>query len=364
MTTVRPTRTRLLAALVPLALVAAACGDDDETAAARDDTAAETTETTEAAEGEAAGDEPALRDGWAELLDEVRCEDTTVGEFPRTVTHDGGEITIEAEPERIVSIEGTTSLDLLLLMGITPAAAGGDEEGPAVYPWQAHLAGGTPTDPGFDLIEKRPEVNVEAIAAARPDLIISQSGWLEGIEPRLRDLGVPIVVFEWDDSGNPPDWRDNARIVAEATGRDACDDEIVEKVEASIAETREVLEAAGATEQTYGAYTAMEGYTAYHGADDPIGQTLQDELGLTLEPADGAQTEFSLEQAGEVLTADVLFATDFFEDGAAQAFLEEPTVAPVADRVRILEPDLSAVAYYPSPLGVHLFVHELQELLG
>lgn len=350
---------RFLAALVPLALVAGACGDDDTPTDATATTAAEAPAGEEAA---VSGVE--LPEGWAELLDELRCDDTSVGEFPRTVAHDGGETTIEAAPERIVSIEGTTSLDLLLLMGITPAAAGGDEEGPAVHPWQAHLAGGTPTDPGFDLIQKRPEVNVEAIAAARPDLIISQSGWLEGIEPRLRELGVPIVVFDWDDSGNPPDWRDNARIVAEATGRDACDEEIVATVESGIAEARAALEAAGATEQTYGAFMALDGYTAYYGAKDPIGQTLQDELGLTLEPADGAQTEFSLELAGEVLTADVLFATDFDGDGSTQAFLEAPTVAPVADRVQVLGPDLAAVAYYPSPLGVRLFVHELQERLS
>lgn len=358
MTTVRPTRTRLLAALVPLALVAAACGDDDDTAASG------TTESTQAdaASEETPADGVDLPEGWADLLDEMRCEDRTVGEFPRTVVHDAGETTIEAEPERIVSIEGTTSLDLLLLMGITPAAAGGDAEGPAVLSWQAHLAGGTPADPGFDLVDKRPEVNVEAIAAARPDLIISQSGWLEDIEPRLRELGVPIVVFEWGDDA--PDWRNNARIVAEAVGRDACDDEIIAAVEDGIAEAKEALEASGAAEKTYGAFTSLEGYTAYHGEKDPIGLTLQEELGLTLVPSDGSQTEFSVEQAGEVLTADVLFNLDFYDDGSTEAFLEQPTVRPIADRVEVLDPDVAGVAYYPSPLGVRLFVHELQQRFG
>ena len=153
-------------------------------------------------------------------------------------------------------------------------------------------------------------------------------------------------------------------IVAEATGRDDCDDEIVEAVEAGVAETRADLAAAGATEKTYGAFMAREGYTAYYGAKDPIGQTLQDELGLTLEPADGAQTELSPELVGDVLTADVLFATDFYGDGSTQAFLEEPTVVPVADRVQTLGPDLASAAYYPSPLGVHLFVHELGDRLS
>jgi hypothetical protein len=60
----------------------------------------------------------------------------------------------------------------------------------------------------------------------------------------------------------------------------------------------------------------------------------------------------------------VLFNLDFYEDGSTEAFLQQPTVAPIADRVQVLDPDLAGVAYYPSPLGVRLFVHDLQERLG
>jgi hypothetical protein len=94
------------------------------------------------------------------------------------------------------------------------------------------------------------------------------------------------------------------------------------------------------------------------------GWTLQEELGFTLEPNDGGQTEFSIERAGDVLTADVLFNLDFYQDGSTEAFLAQPTVAPVADRVVVLGPDVAGVAYYPSPLGVRLFVHEVQERFG
>lgn len=305
-----------------------------------------------------------IRETWAPLLDDLRCDDTAVGQFPRTVTHDAGETTIEAEPRRVVSIEGTTSLDLLLLMGITPAAAGGDSDGPAVLPWQAYLSGGTPEEPGYPLVVKRPEINIEQIAAARPDLIISQTGWLEGIGEEIAALGVPVIAFEWGESGEAPDWRNNVRIVAEAVGRDGCDEEIIGSVEAAIDDTRAALEAAGADQGTWGAFVALEGYTAYYGADDPIGQTLADELGLDLVPADGAQTEFSLENASQVLVADRLLATDFYADGSLEAFLAEPVVAPAADRVTALPPDLSGAAYYPSALGLRLFLDHLKETYG
>lgn len=240
--TARTFRTPLLAGLVPLAPVAAACGDDDDAAATGDAANEEVASGEAAADGTGSGVD--LPEGLAEVLDEMGCEHTSIAELPRTVNHDGG----------------------------------------GLLSWQAHLAGGSSTDPGFGLIQKRPEVDVEAIAAARPDLINSHSGWLEGIEPRLRDLGVPVVVFAWGDEA--PSWREDARIVAEASGRDACDD------------------------------------------------------------------------------ADVLFNLDFTEDSSTEVFLQQPTVAPVADRVRVLGPDLAGASYHPSPVGVRLFVHELEEMLG
>ncbi|MGF1653031.1 MAG: ABC transporter substrate-binding protein [Actinomycetales bacterium] len=307
-----------------------------------------------------------LPEDWPALLDDLRCEDTTAGTFPREVEHDGGTATIETEPRRVVSIEGTTSLDLLLLMGVTPAAAGGDFDGPAVSTVQAHLAGGTPEDPGFELFAKRPEVNVEALAAARPDLVVSQSGWLEGIEDDIERLGVPVVVFDWSDDGEPPDWRNNVRIVAEAVGRDGCAEEIVARVEDAVAGTRMALVESGAADRTWSAFTAVHGYTAYHGAADPIGQTLGDELGLDLVPPDGAQTEFGVETATEVLAGDELLALDFDQaaDDGLDDFLAEPAVAPVAERVWVMPPEVTQAAYYPSALGVRLFVHEMQRRYG
>jgi iron complex transport system substrate-binding protein len=358
---VHPARVLPLALAGALALAACGSGgatDDPSPAAAATPPASAAGDTTAAAE--AAG----IPTDWAPLLDDLRCDDTAVGEFPRTVAHAQGETVVEAEPTRVLSIEGTTSLDLLLLLGVTPVAAGADVDNTAVYPWQAYLAGGTPEDPGFELLQKRPEVNVEQVAAARPDLVISQTGWLDGIQEEIEALGVPVITFEWGETGEPPDWRDNVRVVAEAVGRDACVDEVVATVETAAADTRAALEASGAADGTWGAFTAIEGYTAYYGAGDPIGQTLADELGLELVPADGTQTEFSLENASSVLVADRLLATDFYADGATEAFLEEPVVAPVADRVEVLGPDLSGAAYYPSAVGQRLFLDHLKETYG
>lgn len=346
--------------VLPLVLVAilAACGDAAPAASAGSGSEPSPTPTAGAVGS------TGLPESWEVALEELRCTDTSVGDFPRTVQHDGGETTIDAPPQRVVSIEGTTSLDMLLLMGVTPAASGGDVDGPAIYDYQAHLAGGTPSEPGFTVLQKRPEVDIEAIAAARPDLIISQTGWLEGIEAQLQDLGVPIISFAWDGSGNPPDWRNNVRIVGESVGRDACVTEIIDDVETAISSTRLVLEDAGVATDTFTAAIAIDGYTAYYGADDPIGIMLAEELGLDLQPDDGAQTEFSLETAQDVLVGDHVLFTDFYDDGATDAFLADPVVGDVTDRAVVLDEQESGVAYYPSALGQRLFLEVLNERFG
>jgi iron complex transport system substrate-binding protein len=305
-----------------------------------------------------------LPDGWAELLDELRCSDTTVGEFPRAVEHDGGSTTLDDPPERVVSIEGTTSLDMLLLMGVTPAAGGADYEDPfRIAPWQAALTNGDREAPGFDLIAKRPEVNIEQIAGAQPDLIISQSGWIEDILAPVEAIGAPIVVFDWTD--DKVDWRDNVRIVGEAVGRDACVDEIISKVEDKIDETRTAIESAGGADDVFTVVTVGDGYIAYHGANDPIGKAIQDDLGLTLEPADGSQTEFGVELAESVLLGDHILAFDFGENFPFdETFLEEPTVRDVADRFVLMEETVSNAGYYPSALGYYMWLDWFAQEFG
>lgn len=376
--------TRLLAVLSALTVLLAACGGsaddaadeaagdtagDDAAAAESDPVSGETSavdETSGSDNGSAGGAAAELPPGWPDLLDELRCADTGVGQFPRTVAHDDGETVIESEPRRVVSIEGTTSLDVLLLMGVTPAAAGANYEDPLrIAPWQAVLTTGDRAAPGFDLIRKRPEVNIEQIAAADPDLIVSQSGWIEDIRGQVEAIGAPIVIFDWSDEVAATDWRDSVRIVGEAVGRDACVDEIIGEVEAKIAETREAVAGAGTAQQSFTVVTVGDGYIAYHGERDPIGQALHDEIGLELAPSDGGQTEFAVETAGEVLVGDTILAFDYGESlPFDRSFLEEPTVTGVADRFVVMPEVVSNAGYYPSALGRYLWLDWFAERFG
>jgi ABC-type Fe3+-hydroxamate transport system substrate-binding protein len=252
---------------------------------------------------------------------------------------------------------------MMLLMGVTPAAAGAVYEDPfRIAPWQAALTNGDREAPGFDLIAKRPEVNIEQIAGARPDLVISQSGWLEEIEDEVRALGAPVIVFDWTDEVT--DWRNNVRIVGEAVGRDACVEEIIGKVEDKIAETRQALEASGVADESFTVVTNGEGYLAYHGELDHVGKMLSEELGLELTPADGSQTEFAVENAESILTGDHILAFNYEGFPFEASFLDEPTVRGVADRFVVMSEDVSAVGYYPSALGTYLWLDWMIDTFG
>jgi iron complex transport system substrate-binding protein len=349
-----------LAVAVSLAVVVGACSGDDS--GDNDSPAPSVSDTTGTAIDDAVAGE--MPDGWVELLEELRCSDTTIGEFPRTVAHDAGETELAEAPERVVSIEGTTSLDMMLLMGVTPAAAGADFEDPfRIAPWQAALTNGDREAPGFDLIAKRPEVNLEQIAQAQPDLVISQSGWLEEIEDEVRATGAPIVVFDWTDEVT--DWRNNVRIVGESVGRDNCVEEIIATVESKIDETRAALEASGVADDSFTVITNGEGYLAYHGELDHIGKSLARELGIELTPADGSGTEFAVETAESILTGDHILAFDY-GDGFPflDSFLEEPTVRGVADRMVIMPEAVSNAGYYPSALGTYLWLDWMIDTFG
>ncbi|MCA9879225.1 MAG: ABC transporter substrate-binding protein, partial [Thermomicrobiales bacterium] len=126
--------------------------------------------------------------------------------FPVTITHLMGETTLHARPERIVASSDFLNLDALLTLGLAPVAYGRvDPTVDTLLPWQAAAAG----IPTFDAPG---DVDLEAIAAARPDLILTMpmafDGWYETVSAIA-----PTIVLDWD-----APWRDSLRLVGRATG--------------------------------------------------------------------------------------------------------------------------------------------------
>ncbi|MCO8128163.1 ABC transporter substrate-binding protein [Acidimicrobiia bacterium EGI L10123] len=218
-----PIRTRLAAVLAALALVLAACGDDDTGIAASGDPAdtdaAE--DTTEAAEG--------AEDGAGEAT------------FPVTVTVDGTDTTIEAEPQAIVSLSPTATEMLF--------AVGAGEQVVAVDDFSNFPDDAPVTDlSGFD-------PNVEAIIGYDPDLVIL-SGDRNDVVAGLAAVDVPTIVLP--SAMTIEDTYTQIEVVGAATGHVGDAAEVVANMQTDIEELVAQLPEQG------------EPLTYYHELDDTL----------------------------------------------------------------------------------------------
>ncbi|PRY58753.1 iron complex transport system substrate-binding protein [Knoellia remsis] len=130
----------------------------------------------------------------------------------RTVTTMLGEVTVPATIDKVVVLEGRRDLDIALSLGlpVTGVAAmqPGEMDLPAPIP--AKLTAGAKE------LFLRGQVNLEAIAAAAPDVIISRFSDVEPIRAELSAIAPVLVVGDQDTST----WQDDLRLVAKATGRE------------------------------------------------------------------------------------------------------------------------------------------------
>ncbi|MFE3460377.1 ABC transporter substrate-binding protein [Nocardiopsis aegyptia] len=135
------------------------------------------------------------------------------GAFPVTVDDALGEVTIEAEPERIVSLSPTAT-EMLFAIGAGDQVEAADEY--SNFPEDA---------PTTDLSGFTP--NVEAIVEYDPDLVLLARS-SEDTAPQLEDVGVPVVVL--DDAATLDDAYAQMRMLGEATGHAESADAEAERV--------------------------------------------------------------------------------------------------------------------------------------
>ncbi|WP_415975460.1 ABC transporter substrate-binding protein [Rhodococcus sp. 077-4] len=136
------------------------------------------------------------------------------GEFPRTVGHFGGSTDIPAEPKKVVVI-ATGQLDAALTLGVIPTgAAYGD--GADLVPDYIGFSFPQYADQLTQLVDvgNRQEVDIEAIAAIQPDLILANETGSGDIYPTLSAIA-PTVLTE----GTGVNWKQDFLLLADALGR-------------------------------------------------------------------------------------------------------------------------------------------------
>jgi iron complex transport system substrate-binding protein len=132
-----------------------------------------------------------------------------------TVEHAMGSTTMEKTPEKVVILtnEGT---EALLALGVTPVGAVQSWTGD---PWYKHIADDMKD---VKVVGVESQVNVEAIAALQPDLIIGNKMRQEAIYEQLS--AIAPTVFAEDLRGN---WKNNFELYAKAVNKEEKGQEVL-----------------------------------------------------------------------------------------------------------------------------------------
>lgn len=125
-----------------------------------------------------------------------------------TVEHAMDTVTLEKTPERVVILtnEGT---EALLALGVKPVGAVQSWTGD---PWYDHIADDME---GVEVVGVESQVNVEAVAALKPDLIIGNKMRQEDIYDQLK--AIAPTVFADTLRGN---WKENFELYAKAVNKE------------------------------------------------------------------------------------------------------------------------------------------------
>lgn len=290
--------------------------------------------------------------------------------YPVTVEHAFGQTEIPAEPARVVTW-GWGSTDAAIAMGVVPVAMphqsyGGDEQG--VLPWVRERL----ERDGHEIPQVLPdaqEAPVEAIAAARPDLILAPYSGITEKEYDLLSQVAPTVAYPEQPWATP--WRETIEIVGQALGRPDAAREVLADIDAQVAEqAADHPELAGKTVALV--WNTPDAFYVYQPTDARVAFTL--DLGLKSAPAverlaEGEDTFFytlSTERLDELDSGILVSYADTPE--ASREFLDSPQ-AKLMEQVRtgavaeVIGTELIAAVSPPTALsltwGLEEYVAEL-----
>lgn len=145
-----------------------------------------------------------------------------------------GTVEIPEDPRRVVALDAQ-SLEAALAVD---AAVVGSVTRNDDQPFSAALEGRT--DGIEPLNTAGGELDLERIAAVRPDLVVTQAFALEGIEDEVRAIAPVAVVDYWtDDSYTTVQWEEHFRGIADAVGRVSRVDEALADLDEAVADFAE-----------------------------------------------------------------------------------------------------------------------------
>lgn len=153
----------------------------------------------------------------------------------RTVDTVLGEVAVPAEIDSVVVLEGRRDLDIALSLGLPLTGYPYEEAGSLDLESPVAQNLDTAKESGAEELFLADEINIEAIIAAEPDLIISR---VDDVEPIREELEAVAPVLAIGDQSTAS-WQDDLRLVAEATGTEARAEELIGKYESRVSQISE-----------------------------------------------------------------------------------------------------------------------------
>lgn len=316
--------------LLALLLLAAACGSDDGGPG----------ETAATSEGSIPGAAAA----------------TSGVAYPRTVVHAMGQTEIRQRPERIVVLD-TGELDSAVTLGVVPVGA---VRAPVEDGLLDYLQDET-TD--TELVGTISEVNLEAVAALDPDLILSSKTRHEDLYDELSAIA-PTVFTE----AVGVVWKDNLLVHAKALGRHQEAEELLAGYEARARDIGERLGERRGQLPTISMLRFLPDETRLYQKASFIG-TILDDVGLPRPPSQDVNdfaADISAEQL-EMADADIIFTTHY--GPAEDTTKTELTTNPLWDQLTAVQQgDVYQVADDHWMLGIgigaaNLVLDDIESLL-
>ena len=153
----------------------------------------------------------------------------------RTVDTVLGEVAVPTEIDSLVVLEGRRDLDIALSLGLPLTGYPYEEAGSLDLESPVAQNLDTAKESGAEELFLADEINIEAIIAAEPDLIISR---VDDVEPIREELEAVAPVLAIGDQSTAS-WQDDLRLVAEATGTEARAEELIGKYESRVSQISE-----------------------------------------------------------------------------------------------------------------------------
>ena len=205
-------------------------------------------------------------------------------QYPRTISHLGGETEIVEEPKKVAAL-APVAYESMMALGIRPAATtlfgsgGPNQPLQEVPPYLVEQLAGMTT------VGERNEPNLEAILAVQPDLII---GWDRNIKvyDAMSRIAPTVILERCEENCSKEQqwWRTSLTTIGQVFGKEDLAQEKIAEYEAHAADAEETLQAKLGDETVLLLRVLAKGFRVHGPAHSTMGHILYDDLGLRLPP--------------------------------------------------------------------------------